>query len=93
MPEAPNAQNTALKVSAALVSLKESMMLDGYDLTVSTSASGLMVEVSAGPQACADCLVPKSIFHALVTQAIRSADSTLAVPGFGIAYPADSHAD
>ena len=93
MPEAMTTQDIAARVSAALAPLKASMVLDGYDLTVSMGAGEVVVAVSAGPQACADCLVPKPIFQALVTQAIRSADCTNIVPEFSIAYPADSHAD
>jgi hypothetical protein len=40
---------------------------DGYSASLTPGADGrLRIEIVAGPEACADCLVPKSIMKAVV---------------------------
>lgn len=53
-----------------LEDLRRALDNDGYILDVAVGASGIVeVTVRAGPDACDDCLVPKSVFRDLVLDA------------------------
>jgi hypothetical protein len=68
----------------ALDGLRSTLAADGYRLTVTETGSGAEVRIAAGPDACADCLVPKPIMRSVLTAA-------LGVPAEAITlvYPAD----
>lgn len=71
---------------AKLAELRTSLQADGYDLAVAESADGVAVTILAGPDACADCLVPPPIMRAILEDA-------LAVPADSIklTYPDPDH--
>jgi hypothetical protein len=77
-------------VAQALEPLATTLAADDYRLTVtagSVAGRSVSVEVAAGPAACADCLVPKTIFGELVRRRLAGV-----APGawtIDIAYPAD----
>jgi hypothetical protein len=49
-------------VEKALSGLRETYQADGYDLHVENVSSGVAkIRISAGPNACEECLVPKPI--------------------------------
>lgn len=73
---------------AALDGVRGTLAADGYRLTTNPTGSGIEVRITAGPDACADCLVPKPLMRGV----LRSA---LGVPEHEITliYPADAAGD
>ena len=62
----------------ALQQLRDVLTGDGYDLDWALSAGNqLAVKVIAGPDACADCLVPQPIMAAILTDALSATPYTL----------------
>lgn len=55
---------------AGLRTLRTALEADGYLLDVSEEAGRLDARVSAGPEACEDCLVPKPVMIAMLRQAL-----------------------
>jgi hypothetical protein len=52
---------------AALGGLSDALAADGYLLSLSVQdADKVRVAVEAGPDACADCLVPKGVFEGIL---------------------------
>jgi hypothetical protein len=62
----------------ALQQLRDVLTGDGYDLDWALSAGNqVAVKVVAGPDACADCLVPQPIMAAILTDALSATPYTL----------------
>ena len=57
---------------------------DGYQLAVEENGHRVALTVSPGPDACADCLVPKDVFRGIAAHQL-GIDGDL----IDIAYPAD----
>ena len=56
---------------AALSGLRDVLIADGYDVSLSISGpETLGLDVIAGPGACAECLVPKDLMTAIVMDAL-----------------------
>ncbi len=63
---------------------------DGYDLKIrDESTDSITVEIMAGPDACADCLVPKEIMRSHFESTLRAYLGT-EPPTVSLIYPADS---
>jgi hypothetical protein len=59
-------------VTRALSSLGEMLAADGYALELNEEMGEVLVaEIRAGPEACADCLVPRDMMRAYVEAALR----------------------
>jgi hypothetical protein len=57
----------------ALQQLRDVLAGDGYDLDWALNARNeVTVKVFAGPDACADCLVPQPIMAAILSDALNS---------------------
>lgn len=67
---------------SGLQSLRSSLEADGYQLHVDEVGDRLDVRISAGPDACPDCLVPEPILRGILGQ-------TLGVPeqSIDLTYP------
>lgn len=76
-------------VEGALESMKETLAADGYHLTVSDVNDQLTLAIEAGPDACAECLVPKSMFARLVVSALDEAGISMTEDEFDLVYPID----
>jgi hypothetical protein len=62
----------------ALQQLRDVLAGDGYDLDWALNARNeVAVKVFAGPDACADCLVPQPIMAAILSDALSSTPYTL----------------
>jgi hypothetical protein len=62
---------------------------DGYELELrEEGADRLIAEIKAGPDACADCLVPKDMMRGYFDSALRKALD--APPEVELIYPADA---
>lgn len=57
---------------------------DGYRLAVEENGHRLALTVTPGPDACADCLVPKDVFRGIAAQRL-GIDGEL----IDVTYPAD----
>jgi hypothetical protein len=67
------------------VALRSTLAADGYLLEVAEQGTRVRITISATPQACADCLVPKDLMRGILGQ-------TLGVPedAIDLMYPLDS---
>lgn len=76
---------------AAILALKpfvSGLATDGYRLEVTAFGSGgLRVEIVAGPDACADCLIPKEMFSGMVSS--RFTTEGVEFSELVLVYPAD----
>jgi hypothetical protein len=72
----------------AFASLRTMLDADGYALTVRDGPMGLVAEIRAGPDACADCLVQKDLMRIYIEQALRPVVAG-ELPAIDILYPAD----
>lgn len=78
------------RVESALVDLSEALDADGYALALEVGAPDrLRVRIVAGPQACEDCLIPKSMMQSMIGNALQSAG--LGVTSFELEYPVEGH--
>jgi hypothetical protein len=60
-------------VDAALTEFREMIASDGYLLTWSKTADDrVVVQIEAGAEACADCLVPLPVMEAIMSEALAS---------------------
>lgn len=79
---------TVETVQRALTRVREALVADGYDLEVQGIEAGrVRLAISAGPQACADCLVPKDLMQQMIAQALRDCSP---VVGIELRYPGES---
>jgi hypothetical protein len=66
--------------------LKASLAADGYELSITSEGDAVSVAVSAGPAACAECLVPKPIFRSILARAMGVGETTMT-----LTYPGEQH--
>lgn len=76
---------TVVRARELLAGLQQSLRGDGYDLVIDAANSGLKIIVSAGPDVCAECLVPPDIFESIVSSTLKRGD--LDVSDIEIVYP------
>jgi hypothetical protein len=58
-------------VATALSRLRDMLAADGYDMTVRlTGPAELRIDIGAGPDACAECLVPKNVIASIAMDAL-----------------------
>jgi hypothetical protein len=67
-----------------LAPLRATLEADDYRMDVTEDGDRIAVRISAGPQACADCLVPKPILADIVRRAINEPDRPI-----DVTYPAE----
>ncbi len=74
--------------SRALADIRGMLAADGYDMSLrAIGTDTLAVDILAGPDACAECLVPKDIMSGIVRDALGSAVPVARIELF---YPAES---
>lgn len=77
------------EIEAALSSLKAMLAADGYELDVDGNGPDMLVaRISAGPQACEDCLVPKDMMRRYFIEALRPVWDA-GMPEIRLLYPGD----
>ena len=60
-----------LSLDSALQRFRDVLAADGYDLRWSvTEPDRVVVEIQAGPEACANCLVPLPVMEAIMSDAL-----------------------
>jgi hypothetical protein len=57
--------------------LRTSLAADGYDLEIAEDSGRFGVTISATPEACADCLVPKDLMRGILGQALGVAPESI----------------
>ncbi|HUA29445.1 MAG TPA: hypothetical protein VMC03_11225 [Streptosporangiaceae bacterium] len=58
-------------VDAALQGFRDMLAADGYRLNWSvTEPQRVLIQIEAGPDACADCLVPLPVIEGIMTDAL-----------------------
>jgi hypothetical protein len=60
-------------VETALAPFVSALEADGYNGTVVENGDVILLDITAGPEACEDCLVPRSIMEPMLTNALRQA--------------------
>ncbi|MDG2005572.1 MAG: hypothetical protein P8J20_19790 [Novosphingobium sp.] len=76
-------------ITEALSRLGSMLEADGYALELSEAAgSNLVARIEAGPDACADCLVPKDMMRRYFEDALRPV-CELGVPRIELVYPGE----
>lgn len=58
-------------VQAALMPLIGSLRADGYDAIVEQKPGLVLFRIIAGPDACADCLSPRSVLEPMILRQLR----------------------
>lgn len=71
--------------TALLAPLQSSLDADGYRLEASETGGRIGVRITASPEACADCLVPKNIMRGILGQVLGVAPGII-----DLTYPADA---
>jgi hypothetical protein len=75
-------------VEQALAPLRTGVQADGFDLMVESVQDGVArVRVLAGPSACEECLVPKSIMSSTIRRSLRTLPEIRQVD---LRYPLDT---
>lgn len=69
----------------ALAGLRSTLEADNYSMAVSESGSSVEVTITAGPDACDDCLVPKPIMRNILHAALGVPEDAIV-----LVYPADN---
>jgi hypothetical protein len=73
--------------SERIGALRSTLAADGYRLDIGEVGGRLNVFISATPQACADCLVPKHLMRGILQQALGVPEDTI-----DLTYPEDPEA-
>lgn len=66
-------------LEASLDAVRPGLQADGFDLRVAEirSETEVEVELSAGPEACHDCLVPDALLVQIIEHALRANEPQL----------------
>jgi hypothetical protein len=71
--------------SERIVALRSTLEADGYLLDIAEAATRVRVTITATPQACADCLVPKDLMRGILGQALGVPDDAI-----DLTYPSEA---
>lgn len=71
----------------ALAPVASALAADGYELTARFEEDALAVRIAAGPAACEDCLVPKSLMARMIVSALT--DAGVPAGQVDLTYPND----
>jgi hypothetical protein len=67
------------ELDRALTGLRDVLGADGYQLDATASGDhSVVVRVVAGPDACADCLVPRPVMEGILADALQATPYTVA---------------
>jgi hypothetical protein len=71
-----------------LRSLRASLRPDGYDVEVREHGRRVAVRITAGPDACADCLAPEPVLKGIVGKLLKVPEEAI-----DLTYPRDHTTD
>ncbi|HMD95628.1 MAG TPA: hypothetical protein VKG80_23590 [Trebonia sp.] len=66
------------------VALASTLEADGYHMAIEGDEARVSVVITASPEACEDCLVPKDLMRGILSQALEVPGETI-----DITYPKD----
>jgi len=73
-----------MNYSERTVALAASLEADGYSMAIDEAGSRVAVVITASPEACEDCLVPKDLMRGILSQSLG-----ISAESIDITYPAD----
>jgi hypothetical protein len=73
-----------MNLSERTVALASTLEADGYHMAIEEQDSRYSVTITASPEACEDCLVPKDLMRGILSNALGVDGDTI-----DITYPAD----
>jgi len=73
-----------MNYSERTVALAQTLEADGYHMSIDADGARVSVVITASPQACEDCLVPKDLMRGILSNALGIRGDTI-----DITYPAD----
>jgi len=76
-------------VETALATMKAILGADGYELGVAVSDGAVSLDVRATPSACADCLVPTSLFVTMAVDMLAGGGIVLDASDLRVTYPTE----
>ena len=68
----------------AVAGLRSTLAADDYAMEITEEGSGVLVRITAGPAACADCLVPQPIMLGILGGALGVPEDAIT-----LVYPTD----
>jgi hypothetical protein len=68
-----NADIDQATIGSALEPVVLALAADGYSMSVSTASGRLRISITAGPEACEDCLVPKNLMAEMIAATLARA--------------------
>ena len=74
-----------MNYSERTVALAQSLEADGYQMAIDEDGARVSVVITASPEACEDCLVPKDLMRGILSQSLGISGDTI-----DITYPADA---
>jgi hypothetical protein len=75
--------------AAALEDMRAMLEHDGYLLDVGIDRGRLVLSISATPDACAECLVPKDLLTSVAVDMLGKAGLVVAPQDVHLEYPSD----
>jgi hypothetical protein len=81
------AETEARQLDSVFSALRDTLQADDYDLSINHLDGRYVFNIEAGSSACADCLVPKSMFADIVVQVGREAGLDIARDRVVVIYP------
>jgi hypothetical protein len=72
---------------AAITETRKGLEASGFSVTCAQNAGVFTVSVVAGPDACAECLVPRPVLESIIGNEL--AGRGVQVDGIKVVYPAD----
>ncbi len=76
------------QIGRALAGIQSALQADGYDLRVAVAPGRVMVSIEAGPDSCAECLVPVQLMTGMIEAELEHNDVGLAPGTVQVRYPA-----
>ena len=73
-----------MNYSERTAALADTLQADGYHMAIDGDESRVSVVITASPDACEDCLVPKDLMRGILSQALGVSGETIE-----ITYPRD----
>jgi hypothetical protein len=68
-----------------LLALRSALSADGYEIDLRHAGDRVAVHISATPEACADCLVPKPVMRGILGKALGVGEDSI-----DITYPQET---
>ena len=78
------------RIRELLTPLCAALESDGYELEVALQPDLIRLQVVAGPEACADCLVPRELMEQMLRARLPTSATGLGHDNVALSYPEGS---